>query len=153
MQIILLDKVKHLGNLGDVVRVKDGYARNYLIPQKKAKSATKQALKEFELLRTELEKIQIEKLNNAIEISEKLSKIELNILQKAGVDGRLFGSVTNIDILNALQNKGFKEIKKFQIVISEGHIKYIGTYNAQITLHPDVIVDVHFNVLDESSTK
>lgn len=149
MQIILLDKVTNLGKLGDVVRVKNGYARNYLIPQKKARRATKIALQEFESIRVELEKAQINKLNNAISIAEKLSKIELTISQKSGVDGRLFGSVTNVDIANAVQKLGFSEIKKSQIKLEISHIKYLGNFIAKVNLHPDVTVDIKFNIVDD----
>ncbi len=116
MQIILLEKVVNVGNLGEVVRVRDGYARNFLIPQKKARRATETALKEFEVRRAELEKIQAEKLALAQALGQRLESFALSITQKAGVDGRLFGSVTNMDIALALVAAGFAGIEKRKFV-------------------------------------
>jgi len=114
MQIILLEKVVNLGNLGDIVKVKDGYARNFLIPQKKARRATKDALAEFAVRRAELEKIAAEKLAAATAQGEKLAGQTIKLSQKAGVDGRLFGSVTNADIADALVKAGFA-VEKAQV--------------------------------------
>ncbi|WP_322997338.1 50S ribosomal protein L9 [Castellaniella sp.] len=149
MQVILLEKVVNLGNLGDVVRVRDGYARNYLIPQKIARRATDAALKEFEARRAELEKLQAEKLAAAQTLSEKLHGFALVIGQKAGVDGRLFGSVTNMDVAKALQTAGFTDVHKGQIYMPDGAIKAVGEFPLQVTLHADVVADVTLTVQGE----
>jgi len=139
MQIILLEKVVNVGNLGEVVRVRDGYARNFLIPQKKARRATESALKEFELRRAELEKIQAEKLAASQAAGARLENFSLKISQKAGVDGRLFGSVTNMDIATALVAAGFAGVEKAQVRLPEGPLKAVGEFPVQIALHPDVL--------------
>ena len=142
MQIILLEKVVNVGNLGEVVRVRDGYARNFLIPQKKARRATETALKEFEARRAELEKIQAEKLAASQALGERLEASALSIKQKAGVDGRLFGSVTNMDIAIALIAAGFAGIEKAQIRLPEGPLKAVGEFPVQVALHPDVVSSI-----------
>src|SRR5690606_26302825 len=142
MQVILLEKVANLGNLGDVVRVRDGYARNYLIPQKIARRATDSALKEFEARRAELEKVQAEKLSAAQSVGEKLNGYSLTMLEKAGVDGRLFGSVTSMDIAAALAKAGFDTITKTQIRLPEGTLEAVGEHPVTLVLHPDVVVDI-----------
>lgn len=142
MQIILLEKVLNVGNLGDVVRVRDGYARNYLIPQKKARRATEAALKEFETRRAELEKLQAEKLAAAQALGQRLENFSLALTQKAGVDGRLFGSVTNMDIAAGLVAAGFAGIEKSQIRLPEGPLKMIGEFPVQVALHPDVVSSI-----------
>ena len=149
MQIILLEKVVNLGNLGDIVKVKDGYARNFLIPGKKARRATKDAIAEFEVRRAELEKIAGEKLAAAQAQGEKLSGFTVQISQKAGVDGRLFGSVTNADIADALKSQGFAEVEKAQVRLPHGPIKMVGEHPVQVALHTDVLVDVTVSVLGE----
>jgi large subunit ribosomal protein L9 len=141
MQIILLEKVVNLGNLGEVVRVRDGYARNFLIPQKKARRATEAALKEFEARRAELEKVQAEKLAVSQGMGERLSGQQLKIVQKAGVDGRLFGSVTNADIAESFRKAGF-DVEKAQVRLPNGPLKAIGEYPLQVALHADVVVEV-----------
>jgi len=143
MQIILLEKVVNVGNLGDVVRVRDGYARNFLIPQKKARRATEVALKEFEARRAELEKIQAEKLTAAQALGERMEGKSVTVTQKSGVDGRLFGSVTNMDIATALVQAGFAGIEKAQVRLPEGPLKAIGEYPIQVALHPDVVSTVN----------
>ncbi|AOB27607.1 MULTISPECIES: 50S ribosomal protein L9 [Bordetella] len=142
MQIILLEKVANLGNLGEVVRVRDGYARNFLIPQKKARRATDAALKEFEARRAELEKIQAEKLAAAQALAERLNGFQLKISQKAGVDGRLFGSVTNADVAEGLRKAGFEAVEKSQVRMPNGQLKAVGEYPVQAVLHADVVADV-----------
>lgn len=142
MQIILLEKVLNVGNLGDVVRVRDGYARNFLIPQKKARRATEAALKEFEARRAELEKLQAEKLAAAQALGQRLENFSLALTQKAGVDGRLFGSVTNMDIAAGLVAAGFAGIEKSQIRLPEGPLKMIGEAPVQVALHPDVVSSI-----------
>jgi large subunit ribosomal protein L9 len=149
MQIILLEKVVNVGDLGDVVRVKDGFARNFLIPQKKARRATAVALKEFEERRAELERAQAEKLAQAQAVAEKLNDYVLVISQKAGVDGRLFGSVTNMDIANALTAQGFEGVSKSQVRTPDGAIKVIGEHALQISLHPDVLCNITIKVQGE----
>ncbi|HRL22755.1 50S ribosomal protein L9 [Alcaligenes sp. SDU_A2] len=142
MQVILLEKVANLGNLGDVVRVRDGYARNFLLPRKIARRATAAALQEFEARRAELEKLQAEKLAAAQALNEKLSGQSFTLVQKAGVDGRLFGSVTTMDIAAALQGAGYAEIVKTQVRLPDGHLKAVGEYPVQVVLHADVVADI-----------
>ncbi|KFX30185.1 50S ribosomal protein L9 [Ralstonia solanacearum] len=149
MQIILLEKVINLGNLGDVVRVKDGYARNFLIPKKQARRATASAIKEFEARRAELEKLAAEKLAAAQAEGEKLNGLTLQLSQKAGVDGRLFGSVTNHDIADALTAQGFK-VEKAQVRLPNGPLKTVGDHPVVVSLHTDVAVDVTVSVLGET---
>lgn len=149
MQIILLEKVVNLGDLGDVVRVRNGYARNFLIPQKMARRATETALKEFEERRADLEKLQAEKLADAQRLGEKLAGVTLIVAQKAGVDGRLFGSVTTMDIAAALERDGLGTIEKSKIRLPDGALKAVGEYPVQIALHPDVIADVSVEVRGE----
>lgn len=146
MQVILLEKVVNLGDLGDVVRVRNGYARNYLIPQKMARRATPVALKEFEERRAELEKVQAEKLAAAQALGEKLSGATVIIPQKAGVDGRLFGSVTTMDIVRALERDGLGTIEKSKVRLPDGALKAVGEYTVQVALHPDVVVDLTIDV-------
>jgi len=148
MQIILLEKVVNLGNLGDIVKVKDGYARNFLIPNKQARRATKDAIAEFEVRRAELEKVAADKLAAAQAEGEKLNGMTVQIAQKAGVDGRLFGSVTNADIAAALTKQGFG-VEKAQVRLPQGPLKIVGDHPVQISLHTDVLVDVTVAVLGE----
>jgi large subunit ribosomal protein L9 len=148
MQIILLEKVVNLGNLGDVVRVKDGYARNFLIPQKMARRATTSAVAEFEAKRAELEKAAAAKLAAAQGQGEKLGGMTIQIAQKAGVDGRLFGSVTNFDIAEALSKQGFA-VEKAQIRMPAGPLKIVGDHSVAVALHTDVVVEVVVAVLGE----
>jgi large subunit ribosomal protein L9 len=149
MQIILLEKVVNLGNLGDIVRVKDGYARNFLIPGKKARRATKDAIAEFEVRRADLEKVAAEKLAVATAQGEKLDGATVQISQKAGVDGRLFGSVTNADIAEALKKQGLADVEKSQVRLPDGPLKLVGDHTVQIVLHTDVLVEVKVSVLGE----
>ena len=149
MQVILMEKVTNLGNLGDVVKVKDGFARNFLIPQGKAKRATEANLKAFEARRADLEKAQAEQLAKAQERGGKLDGLTLQIAQKAGVDGRLFGSVTNYDIVEALAKLGH-EVERSQVRMPAGPLKQVGEYPIQVQLHADVVVTVNVSVLGES---
>ena len=146
MQIILLEKVVNLGNLGDVVKVKDGYARNFLIPNGKAKRATAAALAEFAERRAELEKLAAEKLAAAQAVGEKLNGLVIEIARKAGVDGRLFGSDVNFDIAEALEAKGFK-IEKSDVRMPTGPLKTIGEFPLEVGLHTDVVVGIVVNVV------
>ncbi|PRG57734.1 50S ribosomal protein L9 [Burkholderia gladioli] len=148
MQIILLEKVANLGNLGDIVKVKDGYARNFLIPNRKARRATKDAIAEFEVRRAELEKVAAEKLAASRAIGEKLAGQSFEITQKSGVDGRLFGSVTNGDIAELLKKAGY-DVEKAQVRLPEGPLKMIGEHGVQVALHTDVVVDVTINVIGD----
>lgn len=150
MQVILLEKVVNLGNLGEVVKVKDGYARNFLIPQRKARRATAAALAEFEVKRAELEKIAAEKLAAAQAQGEKLSGQSIQIGQKAGVDGRLFGSVTNFDIAEALGKQGFG-VEKANIRMPQGPLKMTGEHPVSVALHTDVVVDITISVVGEQA--
>jgi large subunit ribosomal protein L9 len=148
MQIILLEKVVNLGNLGEVVRVKDGYARNFLIPQRMARRATTSAVAEFEAKRVELEKAAAAKLAASQSLGEKLSGMTVQISQKSGVDGRLFGSVTNHDIAQALSKQGFA-VEKAQIRMPQGPLKIVGDHPVSVALHTDVVVEVVVAVLGE----
>jgi len=149
MQIILLDKVANLGNLGDVVKVKDGYARNFLIPTKRARRATAVAIKEFEARRAELEKAAADKLAAAQAVGEKLAGLTVVVSQKAGVDGRLFGSVTNADISESLAKSGY-QIAKAQVRLPNGPLKTLGEFPVSIAAHTDVVVEVTVKVIGEA---
>jgi len=149
MQVILMEKVVNLGNLGDVVKVRDGFARNFLIPQGKAKRATPDNLKAFEARRAELEKAQADSLAKAQERAAKLEGLMVQITQKAGVDGRLFGSVGNYDIVEALGKQGI-EIERSQVRMPQGPLKQVGDYPLQIVLHTDVVATITVSVLGEA---
>ena len=148
MQIILLEKVVNLGGLGDVVKVRDGFARNFLIPQGKAKRATRDNLAEFEQRRSELEKAQSDQLTAAQEKASRLEGMMVQITQKAGVDGKLFGSVTNADVSEALKAQGF-EVPKAAIRMPQGPLKNIGDHQLKVALHADVVVGITVSVLAE----
>ena len=150
MQIILLDKVVNLGNLGEVVRVKDGYARNFLIPSGRARRATEANKAEFEAKRVELEKVAATKLSEAQAQGEKLAGTSVKLTQKAGVDGRLFGSVTNHDIAAELTKQGFV-VAKSQIRLPVGPLKTTGDHAVSVALHTDVLVDITVTVLGETA--
>ena len=149
MQVILLEKIANLGNLGDVVKVKDGFARNFLIPGKRARRATEAAIKEFETRRTDLEKAAADKLGSAQTLGEKLAGQVVTVEQKAGVDGRLFGSVTNFDIAEGLKKLGF-EIQKAQIRMPHGPLKTVGDHPVSVAPHTDVVVDIMIHVVAET---
>ena len=150
MQIILLEKVVNVGNLGDVVKVKDGYARNFLIPQKMARRATASAVAEFEVKRAELEKAAAAKLAASQAQGEKLSGMTITIAQKAGVDGRLFGSVTNFDIAEALTKQSFA-VEKAQVRMPTGPLKTAGEHPVAVALHTDVVVEITVSVVGEAA--
>ncbi len=150
MQIILLEKVANLGDLGDVVKVKDGYARNFLIPSRSARRATESAIKEFEAKRAELEKAAAEKLAVAQALGEKMSGRTVHITQKSGVDGRLFGSVTNNDIAEALTRIDFK-VSKSQVRLPNGPLKTVGEHTVSVAPHTDVVVEVKVVVVGETT--
>jgi len=150
MQIILLEKVVNLGNLGEVVKVKDGYARNFLIPSGQARRATDTAIKEFEVRRAELEKAAHEKLLAAQGQGEKLNGTTVKLTQKAGVDGRLFGSVSNFDIAEELVKAGY-QVSKSQIRMPKGPIKIVGDSTVSVALHTDVLVEVNISVYGETT--
>ena len=150
MQVILLDKVVNLGNLGEVVKVKDGYARNFLIPQGRARRATEANKAEFEAKRVELEKAASAKLAQSQAEGEKLAGTTVKLTQKAGVDGRLFGSVTNFDIAEELNKLGYKVVKA-QVRMPNGPIKTVGESSVSVALHTDVVVDINVTVLGETA--
>ncbi len=150
MQVILLEKVVNLGGLGDVVKVKDGFARNYLIPHGKAKRATPENLAEFERRRGELEKAQADALAAAQARGGKVDGVAVQITRKAGVDGRLFGSVTTYDIAEALQGVGH-EVERSAIRLPQGPLKAVGDYPIAIALHGDVVVQITVSVLGEQA--
>ena len=150
MQIILLDKVVNLGNLGEIVKVKDGYARNFLIPQGRARRATEANKAEFEAKRVELEKAAAAKLAESQALGEKLGGSTIKLTQKAGVDGRLFGSVTNADVAEELNKQGYKVVKT-QVRLPNGPIKVIGDSTVGVSLHTDVLVDITVTVYGETA--
>ena len=150
MQVILLEKLTNLGNLGDVVRVKDGFARNFLIPQRKARRATEAAIADVAARRAELEKLAAEKLAAAQVIGDKLKGLVLEITQKAGVDGRLFGSVTNHNIAESLAAKGF-QIEKASVRMPTGPLKLVGDHPVAIAVHTDVVVDINIRVIGDQA--
>lgn len=149
MQVILLDKVANLGNLGDVVKVKDGYARNFLIPTKRARRATEAAIKEFEARRADLEKAAADKLAAAQALGEQLSGKVVVLTQKAGVDGRLFGSVTNADIAEGLGKIGLA-VTKAQVRLPNGPLKTVGEHPVTVAAHTDVIAEIVVKVVGET---
>ena len=148
MQIILLEKVVNLGNLGEVVKVKDGYARNFLIPKRMAKRATPAAMAEFEARRAELEKLAAEKLAAAQGVAEKMSGVSVSVARKAGMDGRLFGSVGNADVAEALKAAGF-DVDKAAIRMPDGPLKAIGEVPLDVALHTDVVANITVAVVAE----
>lgn len=148
MQVILMEKVVNLGQLGDVVKVKNGYARNFLIPQGKAKRATEGNVADFAARRAELEAAEAAKLADAQARGAKLEGLTVQIVQKAGVDGKLFGSVTNTDIAEALEAQGFK-VEKSQVRMPNGHLKQIGDHQVNIALHADVVCNITVSVQGE----
>ena len=150
MQVILMEKVVNLGGLGDVVKVKDGFARNFLIPQGKAKRATQANLKEFESRRAELEKKANEQLTSAQEKGTKLEGQKIDIAQKAGVDGRLFGSVTNSDIAEALIKLTGVQVKKAEVRMPQGPLKHLGEFPIVVALHSDVLANITVHVVAEA---
>ena len=150
MQIILMEKVANLGNLGDVVKVKDGYARNYLIPHGMAKRVTPENLAVFEAKRAELEKAAAAKLAEAQAQGEKLAGTTVKLTQKAGVDGRLFGAVTNHDIAEELVKAGYK-VHKSQVRMPNGPIKNVGDSTVNLALHTDVLIEVSVSVYGETA--
>jgi large subunit ribosomal protein L9 len=151
MQIILLEKIVNVGNLGDVVKVKNGYARNYLIPTGKAKRATPDNIKLLEAKRAELEAAANAKFAEAQAQAAKLEGLMLQITQKAGVDGRLFGSVTNVDIVEALKAQGFA-VEKSAVRMPTGPLKQVGDYPLVVALHTDVPVNITVSVLGETAS-
>lgn len=150
MEVILMEKIQNLGQLGDIVKVKNGFARNYLIPQGKAMRATQAAIQEFQTRRGDLEKAESDKLSAAQEKAQKLDGLMLQVTRKAGVDGKLFGSVTNIDIADALKAQGH-EVQRASIRMPQGPIKQIGDYHLSIGLHSDVVVSITVSVLGEAA--
>ncbi|TXH90865.1 MAG: 50S ribosomal protein L9 [Rhodoferax sp.] len=150
MQIILLEKVVNVGNLGDIVKVKDGYARNFLIPSGQARRATAEAKAAFEAKRAELEKAAAAKLAECQALGEKLAGTTIKLTQKAGVDGRLFGSVTNHDIAEELTKNGYK-VAKAQVRMPNGPIKMVGDSKVDVSLHTDVTVEITVSVYGETA--
>jgi large subunit ribosomal protein L9 len=150
MQVILMEKVVNLGGLGDVVKVKDGFARNFLIPQGKAKRATEANLKEFESRRAELERKANEQLTGAQEKAAKLEGLKVDIAQKAGVDGRLFGSVTNADIAEAVTKATGVTVKKAEVRMPQGPLKHVGEFPIVVALHSDVLANIAVHVVAEA---
>ncbi len=151
MQIILMEKVVNLGLMGDVVKVKNGYARNFLIPQGKAKRVTEAAVAEFQAKRAELEKVQAEILAAAQAHAAKLNGLMVQISQKSGIDGKLFGSVTNVDIVDALKLQGL-EVEKSMIRMPQGPLKQVGDHPLVVALHSDVLANITVSVLGETSS-
>lgn len=149
MQIILMEKIGNLGQLGDIITVKDGYARNYLIPHGKAKRATETNIADFEKRRAELEKNQSDVLARAQAAAAGLEGLMLQITQKAGVDGKLFGSVTNVDVAELLNKQGF-DVSRAAIRMPDGPLKQVGDHALTVTLHADIVATITVSVLGES---
>ena len=152
MQVILLDRIGNLGKLGEVVRVRDGYARNFLIPKGLAKRATQAAIADFNKRREELEKKASDKLEKAKMVIAKLDGLVLEVSQKAGVDGKLFGSVTNQDIADHLSNKGI-DVLKSQLTLADGPIKLAGNHTVKVSPHSEVTCDLIVQVVPEVTEK
>ena len=150
MDVILLERIAKLGSMGEVVKVKDGYARNFLIPQGRARRATEANKAEFEARRAELEKAANAKLEGAKAQGEKLAGTTVKLTQKAGVDGRLFGSVTNFDIAEELKKVGYP-VAKAQVRMPQGPIKHVGDSTVSVALHTDVVVDINVTVYGETA--
>jgi large subunit ribosomal protein L9 len=150
MQVILLDRISNLGQLGEVVRVRDGYARNFLIPKGLAKRATQGAIAEFKKRREEIEKVAEEKIKKAQELGDFVRGKTVEIFQKAGIDGRLFGSVTNQDIAEKLSTKKF-DILKSQVLLPDGPLKTVGDYPIKFSPHSEIIVELTVKVIPEVS--
>jgi large subunit ribosomal protein L9 len=148
MQVILMQKVTNLGNLGDVVKVRPGYARNFLIPQGKARRVTTESLAEFEGKRAELERMQVEELTQAQTLAARLEGLMVQIARKAGVDGRLFGSVSNLDIVDALKAQGF-DVDRSSVRMPAGPLKQIGDVPVTLALHSEVLATITVSVLGE----
>ena len=148
MEIILMERIAKLGSVGDVVTVKNGYARNFLIPQGKAKRASKESIEEFKKIKDEIEKKEKELLANAKDQSKLFDSLSLKVSKKASVDGKLFGSVTNLDIVSLIEQNNIK-ISKSMISLPDGPIKRTGEHNIVITLHPDVVVSINLNIVGE----
>jgi large subunit ribosomal protein L9 len=144
-----MEKIANLGKLGDVVNVKRGYARNYLIPQGKAKWATESAMAEFESKRAELEKNQAATIAEAQALAEKLDGLLIQITQKTGAEGKLFGSVTNANIVEAINAQGFS-IDKSMVSMPEGPLKQVGDHPVTIVLHSDVSAQITVSILGET---
>jgi large subunit ribosomal protein L9 len=149
MQVILMEKVHNLGQLGDIVKVKDGFARNFLIPQGKARRATDSAIAEFQTRRAELELNQDKTLADAQARAARLEGLMIQITQNAGVDGRLFGSVTNYDIAETLKAQGH-EVSKAMVRMPQGPLKQVGDYPITLDLHADVTATITVSVLGEA---
>jgi large subunit ribosomal protein L9 len=149
MQVILLDKVAHLGNLGDIVKVKDGYARNFLIPTRRARRATEAAIREFQERRAELERAAADKLAAAQALGEQLAGKVVRVVQKAGVDGRLFGSVTNHDVAEELRRMGLN-VAKSQVRMPAGPLKHVGDHTVSVAPHGEVAVDITVQVVAQA---
>ena len=149
MQIILLEKIANVGNLGEVVKVKNGFARNFLIPQGKAKRATAENVKMLEEKRAELEGAALKKLEAAQAIAAKLEGLSVKITQKAGVDGRLFGSVGNVDVVEALKAQGV-EVEKAMVRMPEGPLKHVGDFSVSIATHSDVVAQITVTVVGDT---
>jgi len=149
MQVILMEKVHNLGQLGDIVKVKDGFARNFLIPQGKAKRATDSAIAEFQSRRAELELQQGKSLAESQARAASLEGLMIQITQNAGVDGRLFGSVTNYDIAETLKAQGH-EVTKAMVRMPQGPLKQVGDYPITLDLHADVTATITVSVLGET---
>ena len=150
MEVILLERVAKLGQMGEIVKVKDGYARNFLIPQGKAKRATPENLKMLEEKRSELERLAADRLTQAQERAAKLEGVSVQITQKAGVDGRLFGSVTNVDIVEALAGLGHT-VEKAMVRMPDGPLKHIGEFPLTIALHADAVAHINVHVLGDTT--
>ena len=148
MEVILLEKIHKLGNLGDQVRVKSGYGRNYLIPSGKAVSASPENVKKFEARRAELEQAQAEALDKAKARAEQLNKVSITLARKAGAEGKLFGSVGTVDISEAVSQTGVK-LAKHEVRLPHGPFRVLGEHEVVIHLHADVEAKIRINIVAE----
>ncbi len=148
MQVILLQKVANLGNIGDLVKVKSGYGRNFLLPKGKATLATKDNVAKFEARRAEFEKAAGEELAAARTRGEKLAGLKVTVAAKAGTEGKLFGSVGTADIAEACSRAGFK-VERAEVDLQGGLLRHVGEHTVRLHLHTDVIVDLIVNVIAE----
>jgi large subunit ribosomal protein L9 len=148
MQVILLQKVANLGNIGDLVKVKSGYGRNFLLPKGKATLATKDNVAKFEARRAEFEKAARDELTAAQARGEKLKGLKITVAAKAGTEGKLFGSVGTADIAEACSRAGFK-VERQEVDLAGGLIRNVGEHTVRLHLHTDVVIDLVVNVIPE----
>ena len=152
MNVILLEKINKLGDLGEQVKVKSGFGRNFLIPSGKAVSATPENIAKFEATRADLERQQQESLVVANERAEKLNNLSVSIKRKAGAEGKLYGSIGTVDIVDAITEQEDVELVKQEIRMPDGPIRNLGEYELTVQLHADVSTQIMVNVISEEES-